>query len=186
MSTDTSTTPARETTALRLRGADALPLVHRISTQTLLDLAAGAARPTLFCDFRGRLLHRALVYRAQDGSIWLFRDDAPGASLASFLDRHVFREDIAIEDRSGELAVSRDEGATESSEVAGTPRRVAIGDDRLEIGGAPRPLDARARIQAGRPAHDHEIVEDYNPFEVGLGDEVHLDKGCYTGQEALQ
>jgi folate-binding Fe-S cluster repair protein YgfZ len=29
-------------------------------------------------------------------------------------------------------------------------------------------------------------VEAFNPFEVGLAREVHLAKGCFTGQEALQ
>src|SRR5262245_1276227 len=160
------------TTALRLRGADALSLVHCISTQALLDLTPGSARATLFCDFRGRLLHRALVYVAQDGAVWLFRDDAPGSSLASFLDRHVFREDVAIEDRSADLVVSRMERSRDSSEEGGVLRRVASGDDSFEIGAARRPLDDRACILAGRPAHGHEIVEDYNPFEVGLGDDV--------------
>jgi folate-binding protein YgfZ len=43
----------------------------------------------------------------------------------------------------------------------------------------------RARIMAGLPRHGHEISEAFNPFEVGLGHEVHLSKGCFTGQEAL-
>src|SRR5262249_41161517 len=36
------------------------------------------------------------------------------------------------------------------------------------------------------PRHGREIVEAFNPFEVGLAHEVHLAKGCFTGQEALQ
>lgn len=173
------------TTALHLRGKDVLPLLQRISTNALVDLPSGSARPTLFCDFRGRLLHRVLVYLTRHRTVWLLRDDAPGEELASFLDRHVFREDVTIEDRSSELPVALDLAVTETREENGIPRRVACGDDRLEIGGTPR-VDARARLLAGRPAHGHEIVDAYNPFEVGLGDEVHLDKGCYTGQEALQ
>lgn len=173
------------TTALRLEGRDALPLLQRISTNSLLDLPSGGARATLFCDFRGRLLHRALIYLSKDRTVWLLRDDAPGAELAAFLDRHVFREDVRIEDGSHENIVSRNPTITETREEAGTPRQVVHGDDRFEIGPS-RPSDPRERILAGRPAHGHEIVEAYNPFEVGLGDEVHLDKGCYTGQEALQ
>src|SRR4029077_14656564 len=38
----------------------------------------------------------------------------------------------------------------------------------------------------GGARHGHEIVEAFNPYEVGLAADVHLDKGCYTGQEALQ
>jgi folate-binding protein YgfZ len=58
----------------------------------------------------------------------------------------------------------------------------------LEPANAPPP-DAgaeRARIAAGRPRHGHEIAEAFTPFEVNLAHEVHLSKGCYTGQEALQ
>jgi folate-binding protein YgfZ len=143
-------------TQLRLTGRDALPLLHRISTQALLDLKPGETRATLFCDFRGRLLHRALVAVAEDGALTLTRWDAPGAELAKFLDRHIFRDDVAIEDRSGG-AVPERSGAQE-----------------------------RARIRAGEARHGHEILEAFNPYEVGLAADVHLDKGCYTGQEALQ
>jgi hypothetical protein len=50
---------------------------------------------------------------------------------------------------------------------------------------APDPAAERARIAAGRPRHGHEISEAFTPFEVGLAHEVHLAKGCWTGQEAL-
>jgi folate-binding protein YgfZ len=177
---------ALETTAIHLRGRDVLPLLQRISTNALVDLPSGSARPTLFCDFRGRLLHRAIVYLTRDRTAWLLRDDAPGAELAAFLDRQVFRDDVTIEDHSLRLHVRRGPEIIETREEDGIPRWVVRGDDRLEVGAPPRPFDEQARIQAGRPGHRHEIVDAYNPFEVGLGDEVHLDKGCYTGQEALQ
>ncbi len=173
------------TTALHLRGRDALPLLQRISSNDLLDLPSGGARPTLFCDFRGRLLHRVLVYLSRQRTVWLLRDDAPGAELARFLERHVFREEVTIEDHSVRLVVARAD-VSESAEHEGEPSRVAHGDDRFELGAALPRRDERARVLEGRPAHGHEITEAYNPFEVGLGDEVHLDKGCYTGQEALQ
>jgi folate-binding protein YgfZ len=40
------------------------------------------------------------------------------------------------------------------------------------------------RIRAGRPARP-ELNTDYIPLEVGLWDEVHFAKGCYTGQEII-
>ena len=141
-------------TLLRLKGGDALSLLHRISTQALLDLKPGEPRATLFCDFRGRLLHRAVVSVAEDGAVWL-RSETPAAELAAFLDRHIFRDDVALENRS-------DETAAEPS------------------------IDERTRIRAGDARHGHEIAEAFNPYEVGLAADVHLDKGCYTGQEALQ
>src|SRR2546425_7574679 len=116
--------PRGATTALHLSGRDALPLLQKISTNALLDLPSGGARATLFCDFRGRLQHRALVYVARNRTVWLLRDDAPGTELAAFLDRHVFREDVAIEDLSREVSVARNPEASESREEEGRPSRV--------------------------------------------------------------
>jgi len=176
---------------LRLTGSDALALLHRIGTNAVADLAPGEARATLFCDFRGRLLHRALVGVAADRSVWLLRDDAPGEALAAFLDRHVFRDDVRIEDRSERLPVRWAPGdetvaADTLSERDGVPVALRVGDETLFVGdGTTGAADALARIRAARPAHGHEIAEAFTPYEVGLSHEVHLDKGCFTGQEAL-
>jgi folate-binding protein YgfZ len=186
---------AIRSTALRLEGGDALDLLHRISTNALLDLAPGRARGTLFCDFRGRLLHRAVVARASDGAVWLLRDDAPPAPLAAHIDRHLFREDVRIADRSAAWSVHpAEDGPAPGSieERDGVPVRVAPEDGfalALESRATTPDVDpdayTRARVQAGRPAHGHEIVDTFHPFEVRLAHEVHLDKGCFTGQEVL-
>src|SRR5216110_1351657 len=84
------------TTVLRLEGREALALLDRISTRRLIDLAAGEARWAPFCDFRGRLLHRALVAVTADRAVWLLRDDAPSLGLAASVNAHIFREDISI------------------------------------------------------------------------------------------
>jgi len=187
-----------ESTLVALAGRDTLDLLHRISTQTLLNLAPGWTRLVCFCDFRGRLLHRVWVARGADDTIWLARPDAAAAGLLAFLDRSIFREDIRVTDRSGDLAVvwcepggltpetleSR-EGTPLRMRAADGPALAVIGAGALAPGAVTR-LDERARISAGIAAHGHEITEDYTPFEVNLADAVHLDKGCFTGQEALQ
>lgn len=194
----TSSVPASRastaSTALRLTGRDALAVLHRISTNALEDLIPGRARGTLFCDFRGRLLHRALVAVAGDGGVWLLRDDAPAAALLAHVDRHVFREDVRFEDRSGELPVSRDEtleiepGALVERDGVPVAARPESGPGlALAAPGAGDELGReRRRILAGWAAHGREIVEAFTPYEVALAHEVHLDKGCFTGQEALQ
>src|SRR5438105_689351 len=182
-------------TVLRLEGRDALTLLHRISTQALLDLCPDHARATLFCDFRGRLLHRAVVAVTSDGAVWLLRPDAAGAELTAFIDRHVFRDEVAIADRSSELEVIEADGSPGGAEVEerdGIPTRVAVDGAVWLVAGAgesvstEREARERRRIQAGRAAHGREIAEAFTPYEVGLAADVHLDKGCYTGQEALQ
>lgn len=151
-------------TALRLTGHDVLPLLHRITTNVLEDLAVGETRMTLFCDHRGRLLHRARVLHAPDGVVWLLRDDAPGGSLATWLERHVFRDDVTIDDRID------------------WPHPGTTFDGYTW----PLPPSAVERIEAGQPRQEHEVRDAFHPYEVNLWHEVHLDKGCYTGQEALQ
>lgn len=178
-------------TALRLTGKDVLPLLHRVTSHALADLGAGEARATLWCDFRGRLLHRAIVARASDDAVWLLRADAPGAELAATVDKSVFRDDVKIEDRSDALPVVLVRGDAHGSGVRpgpdGVPREAWTGDGtRLVIGEAAEPLGEEARIALFHPRHGHEIAEAFNPFEVGLAHEVHLAKGCFTGQEALQ
>src|SRR6185503_4212916 len=105
----------------------------------LADLAPGQARATLFCDFRGRLLHRAVVAAEKD-AIWLLRDDAAGAELAAFLDRHVFRDDVRIEDRSEALPVGLSDapaglapGTFEEREGAPAILHVADGETLLAL-----------------------------------------------------
>ena len=177
-------------TALRLTGRDALSLLHRITSNALDGLAPGSARATLFCDFRGRLQHRAVVALTRDGAVWLLRPDAPGAPLAAVLDRAIFRDDVRVEDRSAEIPVTPVLGLPGERDVLeeedGVPRVVATGDGTRLVTRGGEPLTERERIARLLPRHGHEIAEAFNPYEAGLGHEVHLAKGCFTGQEALQ
>src|SRR5262249_29629189 len=184
----------RASSVLRLEGGDALDLLHRISTQFLMDLAPGTCRPAPFCDCRGRLLHRAIVAGTRDGALWLLRDDAPGDELAAFLDRSVFREDVRVADLGARWSAGPGPGgvslgAHAVEERVGVPVRVSGGPGwaiaLAPSGAGLEPTDEARRIRAGRPRHGHEIHPDFTPFEVGLAHEVHLAKGCYPGQEAL-
>lgn len=179
-----------ETSALRLTGRDVLPLLHRTTSNSLAELLPGSVRATLFCDFRGRLVHRAVVAVAADGAVWLLRPDAPGAELAAAVDTMVFRDDVRLEDRSSEfavvLAIAPPGASGVLSESDGVPLAVATDDGTLLALDGRAGLSETERITRLRPRHGHEIAEAFNPFEVGLAREVHLAKGCFTGQEALQ
>src|SRR5262245_12324018 len=179
------------TTALRVTGRDTLPLLHRITSNALDGLGPGEARATLFCDFRGRLLHRAVVAVANDGAVWLLRADAPGDELAAVLDKSIFRDDVRVEDRSAFFPLALARGTTGEAGVLaegdGAPTIVSTGDGtRIVHASAAAALGEPARIALLHPRHGREIAEAFNPFEVGLAHEVHLAKGCFTGQEALQ
>ena len=178
-------------TALRLTGRDTLPLLHRVTSNALEDLQPGEARATLWCDFRGRLQFRAIVAVSSDHAVWLLRWDAPGAELAAALEKSIFRDDVQVEDLSRVYPLALARGATGESGVLAeenaVPSIVSTGDGtQLVRGDTAEPLAESARIVLLHPRHGHEIAEAFNPFEVGLAHEVHLAKGCFTGQEALQ
>jgi len=177
-------------TALRLTGRDTLPLLHRVTTNALEDLQPGEARATLWCDFRGRLQFRAIVAVASDGAVWLLRPE-PGAELAAALDKSIFRDDVRVEDLSEAQRFVLARGTTGETGVleedGGAPAIVSTGDGmRIVRAGRGEPLAEPERIAHLYPRHGHEISDAFNPFEVGLAHEVHLAKGCFTGQEALQ
>lgn len=52
-----------------------------------------------------------------------------------------------------------------------------------------QPLSAQdyeiMRIENGRPAANHELVEDFTPLEIGFRWAIAENKGCYTGQEVI-
>ncbi|MEE3258243.1 MAG: glycine cleavage T C-terminal barrel domain-containing protein [Candidatus Latescibacterota bacterium] len=41
------------------------------------------------------------------------------------------------------------------------------------------------RVERGLPLLERELTQDYNPWEAGLGRAIHMDKGCYIGQEVI-
>ena len=41
------------------------------------------------------------------------------------------------------------------------------------------------KLRQGIPSFNREINGETNPYELGLGDTINLDKGCYLGQEAI-
>ena len=60
-------------------------------------------------------------------------------------------------------------------------------DERFGVQPIPAALGARdtLRLEAGMPLYGHEIDEDANPFEAGLGRVVKLAKGEFAGSAAL-
>jgi folate-binding protein YgfZ len=57
----------------------------------------------------------------------------------------------------------------------------------LESGTVPIPSESYhvLRVEAGIPAADAELVDDYTPLEAGLEPSISTTKGCYTGQEII-
>ena len=70
----------------------------------------------------------------------------------------------------------------------GPPAAVEPLWQRLTTAGA-HPIGAATweilRVEQGLPLLERELTQDYNPWEAGLDRAIHLDKGCYIGQEVI-
>ncbi len=166
---------------LRISGPDRLAYLHNITSQHVLDLAPGAATQALILSPQGHVEHH--VHAVDDGETLLAHVE-PGraAALAEFLERMKFMMRVEVTDVTDELAVCwRPNGKFDL-----VPRaRLA---EYAEAAGPACGMWAydALRIERGEPRFgidtDHRTI----PNEVGwIGPAVHLDKGCYRGQETV-
>jgi folate-binding protein YgfZ len=183
---------------ITISGPDRLSWLHSLTTQHLTDLAPGVGVTTLVLSPQGHIEHA--LYGVDDGqTFWAHTEPGAAAGAAAWLDRMRFMMRVEVVDRSAEFAIVWAAGAAGHDQTWLT----RTGPDSLdghEVFAPRGELDAvlgertRAglwayearRIAAGVPRigvdTDHRTI----PNEVGLlGSAVHLDKGCYRGQETI-
>ena len=151
---------------------------------------------------QGHIEH--VLYGVDDGeTFWAHTEPGAAGPLVSWLDRMRFLMRVEVADRSGAYAVVWTAGNNHDHRLSGSGSLARAGADSLGgreffvprerlssvLEGAARAgmwaYEAR-RIAAGVPRvgldTDHRTI----PNEVGLlGVAVHLDKGCYRGQETV-
>src|SRR4051794_39678099 len=71
--------------------------------------------------------------------------------------------------------------------ILGAELAVRLADDLLARGVKPCGLGARdtLRLEAAMPLYGHELNEQTDPLQAGLGWAVKLDKPCFIGRDAL-
>ena len=213
----------------RITGVDALDLLHRISTNDLLNRPADQSITTVFCNEKGRVIESAeILCRGGDltgrdlrgpdltgsdltGSELFMTCSAAGSeALLRWIDKFTITEDIHLIDVSdvfsthcliGPQAIQR---VTTILLLAGhfwhgrfgslpclrilSPKETPpeslgalIGIPVVESGRTYEFL----RVLHSVPLFGHEIVDAFNPYEVGLIDAISFTKGCYIGQEVI-
>jgi folate-binding protein YgfZ len=172
---------------VRLEGPDRLEWLHSLTTQHLSDLAPGVATEALILSPQGHVEH---AFRGVDDGTAFTLHTEPGraAALVEFLERMRFMMRVEITDVTGELAVtwrpSRTAEHGDAYELVPRDRLAAYADAAGPAAGL-WAFEA-LRIARGEPRFgvdtDHRTI----PNEVGwIGPAVHLDKGCYRGQETV-
>jgi aminomethyltransferase len=71
--------------------------------------------------------------------------------------------------------------------MIGAEPGVELWKELVKRGAVPCGLGARdtLRLEAGMPLYGHELAEDVDPLQAGLGRSVKFDKGDFTGRDAL-
>jgi folate-binding protein YgfZ len=169
---------------VRISGVDRLTWLHDLTTQHLRDLTAGTPTQALILSPQGHVEH---AFRGVDDGETFTLHTEPGAAeaLIGFLDRMRFMSRVEVADVTADLAVAwRPSRGVDPYELV---PRAELAAYAAAAGPASGLWAFEAlRIARGEPRlgldTDHRTI----PNEVGwIGPAVHLDKGCYRGQETV-
>jgi tRNA-modifying protein YgfZ len=179
---------------IRVSGPDRLTWLHSLTTQYFENLAAGTTVAALILDPQGHVEHA--MYGTDDGEAFTAHLE-PGSTpaLVEWLDSMRFMMRVEVEDVTDRLAVVwRPASATEAErpEPAPYPGYRLVERDALtafaEAAGPACGMWAfeALRIARGEPRLGLDTDARTIPNEAGwIGTAVHLDKGCYRGQETV-
>ena len=175
---------------IEVSGNDRLRWLHDLTTQHLEALVAGDWKSALILDANGRIEYQFNL--VDDGqATYLVIDPGYETTLIAYLTKMKFMLQVDVRDASADFAVLRAPGA--ATEIGGpfalVPRseleemKSAFAANALQVG--TWALDAE-RVEAGRARIGFETDHKTIPNEIGvLNGAVHMQKGCYRGQETV-
>jgi len=191
---------------IRISGPERLTWLHSLTTQHFLQLAPKEWTTALILSPQGHVEHAFSGY--DDGeSFWAHTEPGAAGPLLDWLGRMVFMTRVELADVTDDWAVAwraskpveeaaQRGGSAVVEEVAQQPSRNLRYDlvPRSELAAYAEAAGPACglwafealRIARGEPRHLVDTDARTIPNEVGwVGPAVHLDKGCYRGQETV-
>ena len=180
---------------VRITGPDRLSWLHSLLSQHLTALTPGQSTEALVLTPNGHVEHHLQL--VDDGTQTLAHvEPGTAAELVAFLDKMRFMLRVEVSDATADFAVVWEpDGVPHPSQLStatGFGRYVLVPrpefDSYVAASAAPAGLLAHEalRIAARRPKFGSDTDHRTLPHEVGwLITAVHLDKGCYRGQESV-
>ncbi|MFB7029431.1 MULTISPECIES: YgfZ/GcvT domain-containing protein [unclassified Streptomyces] len=179
-------------------GDDRLSWLHLLLTQHMTDLPAGRATEALILSANGHIEHA--LYLVDDGeTVWAHVEPGTQGELIAYLESMKFFYRVEVADRTEDTAVVHLPAGSiaevpEGAVVRETPHGRDLFLPRADLepfaashGPVAGILAYEAlRVEAYRPRLGFETDHRTIPHEIGLiGSAVHLQKGCYRGQETV-
>jgi folate-binding protein YgfZ len=176
---------------VRVSGPDRLTWLHSLTSQHVEHLEPGVPTEALLLSPHGHVEYA--LYLVDDGqAVWAHVEPGTAGALVEFLDRMRFWSKVEVEDLSTSYAVvltpQAVPGVPVRSMAHGVEAFVARDDVASVLAGPVAGVWAleALRIADGRPRFGLETDHRTIPHELGwLETAVHLDKGCYRGQETV-
>jgi tRNA-modifying protein YgfZ len=180
---------------LRITGPDRLSWLHSLTSQDLQNLAPGETAQALILSPQGHVEHH-LTLTDTGEETWLHVEPGTAEELTKYLDSMRFMLRVEVADLTGEYSLTSlvGPGAAERASQGGLVTwKSSFGVDKLLARGEEYPgpragmlaYDA-ARIEARVPRPGVDTDARTLPHEAGwIGTAVHLNKGCYRGQETV-
>lgn len=171
---------------ITVSGPDRLSWLHSLTSQHLTALPTGTWTEALVLSPHGHVEHD--IRLVDDGeTTWMHVEPGAATDLVTYLESMRFMLRVEVEDVTASYAVLSVLGPDGID--GATDRLVARQSLAHEV--ADSPLAGHAawealRVAAGVPRLGFETDHRTIPHEVGwIGPAVHLDKGCYRGQETV-
>ncbi|MGQ4485350.1 folate-binding protein YgfZ [Streptomyces sp. SAS_281] len=183
---------------IAVTGSDRLAWLHLLITQHVTELAPGQATEALILSANGHIEHA--LYLVDDGeTVWMHVEPGTRGDLVAYLESMKFFYRVEVADRTDDFAVVYLPAGSiaevpEGAVVRETPHgrdlflpRAGLEAYAAEHGPVAGVLAYEAlRVEAHRPRLGFETDHRTIPHELGLiGVAVHLQKGCYRGQETV-
>ncbi|MFF3613796.1 YgfZ/GcvT domain-containing protein [Streptomyces sp. NPDC002580] len=179
-------------------GDDRLAWLHLLLTQHVTDLPAGRATEALILSANGHIEHA--LYLVDDGTtVWMHTEPGTEEALIAYLESMKFFYRVEVADRTADFAIVQLPAGSIAEVPAGVVvRETPYGRDLFlpradldayaaEAGPVAGLLAGEAlRVEQHRPRLGFETDHRTIPHELGwIGTAVHLQKGCYRGQETV-
>ncbi|MFF2098195.1 YgfZ/GcvT domain-containing protein [Streptomyces sp. NPDC058202] len=179
-------------------GDDRLTWLHLLLTQHVTDLPVGEATEALILSANGHIEHA--LYLVDDGTtVWMHTEPDTQEALIAYLESMKFFYRVDVTDRTADIAVVY----LPAGSIAEVPEGVVVRETpygrelflpRADLESYARKAGPAAgllahealRVEQHRPRLGFETDHRTIPHELGwIGSAVHLQKGCYRGQETV-